>query len=68
MERPLLDLHQASLLENGVTGYDRDALAEDCRPSVLRAAAALHGKDWQPCARSCASGRRRIGLAAFIHG
>ena len=35
MLQPLLDLYQAWLLENGVTGYDRDALAEDCRPSVL---------------------------------
>jgi len=35
MERPLLDLYHAALLDNGVKGYDRDALADDYRLSVL---------------------------------
>jgi hypothetical protein len=34
-ERPLLDHYHAVLLTNGVTGYNRDALREDYRLSVL---------------------------------
>jgi hypothetical protein len=35
MEQPLLDCYHATLLECGVTGYDRAALAEDYRLAVL---------------------------------
>jgi Ecdysteroid kinase-like family len=35
MERPLLDLHHAALLAGGVDGYDRQALDDDYRLSVL---------------------------------
>ncbi len=35
MERPLLDLYHAELLDNSVSGYDRQALGEDYRLSVL---------------------------------
>ena len=35
MERPLLDCYHAALLESGITGYDRAALAEDYRLAVL---------------------------------
>jgi hypothetical protein len=35
LERPLLDHYHASLLGNGVQGYDRAALTEDYRRSVL---------------------------------
>ena len=35
MERLLLDLYYAALLDNGVSGYDRQALADDYRLSVL---------------------------------
>jgi aminoglycoside phosphotransferase (APT) family kinase protein len=34
-ERPLLDRYHAALLAHGVTGYDRRALADDYRLSVL---------------------------------
>ena len=34
-ERPLLDHYHAALLAHGVQGYDRAALAEDYRRSVL---------------------------------
>ena len=34
-ERPLLDLYHATLVEHGVTGYDRQALDDDYRLSVL---------------------------------
>ena len=35
MEGPLLDCFHAALIENGVRGYDRDALDEDYRLSAL---------------------------------
>jgi hypothetical protein len=35
MERPLLDCYHASLVEHGVRGYDRRALDDDYRLSVL---------------------------------
>ena len=35
MERPLLDCFHAALVENGVRGYDRQALDEDYRLSAL---------------------------------
>jgi thiamine kinase-like enzyme len=35
MERPLLDVYRAALLDNGVRGYDRRALDEDYRLSAL---------------------------------
>jgi hypothetical protein len=35
MEQPLLDRYHAALLESGVQGYDRAALAEDYRLAVL---------------------------------
>jgi hypothetical protein len=35
MERPLLDHYHAVLLAHGVTGYDRRALEDDYRWSVL---------------------------------
>ena len=35
MERPLLDLYHAALLAHGVSGYDRQALHDDYRLSVL---------------------------------
>lgn len=35
MERPLLDLYHAALLDHGVSGYDRQALDDDYRLSVL---------------------------------
>ncbi|MDQ8731830.1 phosphotransferase [Bradyrhizobium sp. LHD-71] len=35
MERPLLDLYHAELLAQGVSGYDRQALDDDYRLSVL---------------------------------
>ena len=35
LERPLLDRYHTALAAHGVTGYDRRALAEDYRASVL---------------------------------
>jgi len=35
LEQPLLDLYHAALVSHGVQGYDRRALAEDYRASVL---------------------------------
>lgn len=35
LEEPLLDIYHAALLGHGVEGYDRDALAQDYRWSVL---------------------------------
>lgn len=35
MERPLLDRYQAVLVAHGVRGYDRRALEDDYRLSVL---------------------------------
>ncbi len=35
IERPLLDLYHAALLDNGVSGYDRQALDDDYRLSAL---------------------------------
>ena len=36
LERPLLDLYHTTLLEHGVSGYDRRALQEDYRWATLR--------------------------------
>jgi hypothetical protein len=35
LEQPLLDHYHAALVAHGVQGYDRSALAEDYRRSVL---------------------------------
>lgn len=35
MEQPLLDRYHAALLESGVQGYERAALAQDYRLAVL---------------------------------